>query len=154
MVYSPTDLHYYILTGGNVVRLYRTQDCVTWTESARAPFIAPDEGDAAVAPFAGFANTAGTRGSPPYAHVGVPEPYPRRPFVPYWAGSNWTAWVHNSNDADVCCMHTDVPDGYVIWGASTQGGPPGPPLTGTDAGTNAVAVAPGMRLDALLAAYF
>lgn len=154
MVYSPTDLFYYILTGGNVVRMYRTQDFVSWTESTRAPFIFPDEGDAAVAPFTGFGLTAASRGSPPNAHVGVPEPFPRRPFLPYWAGSNWTAWVQNSNDADVCCMHADVADAYVIWGASTQGRPPGPPLTGTDAGTNAVAVAPGMRLDAMLAAYF
>ena len=127
---------------------------MSWTESTRAPFIVPDEGDAAVAPFAGFAQTAAARGSPPNAHVGVPEPFPRRPFLPFWAGSNWTAWVRNSNDADVCCMHVDVLDAYVIWGASTQGRPPGLPLTGSDAGTNAVAVAAGMRLDAMLAAYF
>lgn len=153
-VYSPTDLFYYILTGGNVVRLYRTSDFVSWAESSPAPFIAPGEGDAAVAPFAGFAATAATRGSPPNAHVGVPEPFPRRPFSPFWEGANWTAWVRNSNDADICCMHTDVGESYVIWGASTQGGPPGPPLTGSDAGTNAVAVADGLRLDELLAAYF
>ena len=157
MVYTPTDLYYYILTGGNVVRLYRTTDFAAWTESAPAPFIAPAAGDAEVAPFAGFAREASTiKGSPPNVKniVGQPEPFPRLPFLPYWAGANWTSWVHNSNDADVCCMHTDVPDAYVIWGASTQGGPPDPPLDGTDAGTNAVGVAVGMPLDAMLAAYF
>lgn len=60
----------------------------------------------------------------------------------------------NSNDADICCMHANVSDkAYVIWGASTQGGPPKPPLTGTDAGTNAVGVAP-MALTEMLAGYF
>ena len=83
------DLYYFfILTGGNVVRLYRSTDFVQWNESARAPFIAPDAGDAAMAPSTGVGATAATRGSPPNAHVGVPEPSPRRPFLPYWAGAN------------------------------------------------------------------
>ena len=42
---------------------------------------------------------------------------------------------------------------YVIWGASTQGRPPNLPLTGRDAGTNAVGYAP-MALTEMLAAYF
>ena len=50
-------------------------------------------------------------------------------------------------------MHPDVKQAYVIWGASTQGGSPKPPLDGKDAGVNAVAVAP-MPLDQMLAAYF
>ena len=157
MVYSPSDLHYYILTGGAVVRLYRSTDFAAWTESSPSPFIAPAEGDAAVAPYADFAAQASTRkGSPPNYnnHVGLAEPFPHLPFAPYWSGANWTAWVHNSNDADVCCMHADVPDAYVIWGASTQGGAPDPPLDGSDAGTNAVGVAAGLPLDAMLAAYF
>ena len=127
MAYSPLDDYYYILTGGNVVRLYRTQDFSTWAESSPAPFIAPSEGDAAVAPYCDFPALALVDGSPPAAHVGVPEPFPRRPFLPYWAGSNWSSWSQNSNDADICCMHADVPVAYVVWGASTQGRPPQPP---------------------------
>ena len=146
--------YYYIFTGGNTVHMYRTTDFVTWTESTPAPFIAPSIEDAAVAPYSGFPAAALVKGSPPNAFVGVPEPFPRRPYDPYWEGANWTAWVHNSNDADVCCMHAAVNDSaYVIWGASTQGGPPLPPLTGSDAGTNAVGVAP-MALTEMLAAYF
>ena len=152
--YSPTDGHYYMLSGGNTVHLYRSTDLANWTEGSPSPFLAPDEADAAVAPFSGFPDAAQTVGSPPNAFVGIPEPFPRRPFNPYWMGANWTAWVRNSNDADVCCMHRDVANAsYVIWGASTQGRAPALPLTGTDAGTNAIAVAQ-VPLDALLASYF
>lgn len=59
-----------------------------------------------------------------------------------------------SNDADICCMHPDVKDAYVIWGASTQGKPPDPPLTGHDAGVNVVGVRRDMPLTELLATYF
>lgn len=155
MRYNPNDGYYYILTGGRYVYMYRTLDFVSWEESNPSPFIAPDEGDAEVAPFQNFPAAATTKGSPPNLHVGIPEAYPRRPFVPYWQGSNWTSWVENSNDADICCLHANVSDAaYIIWGASTQGRPPSLPLTGTDAGTNAVGIAQGLPLWEMLTAYF
>ena len=151
--YSPLDDMYYILTGGNTVRLFQTPDFATWRESSPSPFIFPSAGDALVSPMNGFAAVAKAKGSPPQARVGVPERFPFVPFDPVWI-TNWTAFDHNSNDADFCCMHVDVPDAWVTWGASTQGGPPSPPLTGSQAATNSVGVARGVQLQALLAAYF
>jgi len=151
--YNPLDDFYYILTGGHVVQLFRTPDFLTWTESSPAPFISPSAGDALVAPFNGFPTVAKTKGSPPQARVGVPEEAAFVPFDPVWE-ANWTSWSRNSNDGDFCCQHAAVPDAYVIWGASTQGRAPAPPLTGTDASTNSVGVARGVQLQALLAAYF
>ncbi len=52
------------------------------------------------------------------------------------------------------CYHADAPDAFVIWGASTQGRVPFPPLTGTDASTNSIGVARGVQLQDLLAKYF
>ncbi len=52
-----------------------------------------------------------------------------------------------------CCLHANVSTAYVIWGASTQGRPPGPPLNGPDAGTNSIGTA-DMPLHELLAKYF
>jgi hypothetical protein len=150
--YSPADDFYYILTGGKTVLLFRTQDFVTWEAPAIAPFIAPSAGDGLVSPFQSFAARAALEGSPPAEHVGVPEQAPFVPFEPVWR-ENWASWARNSNDADFCCMHTDVAESIVIWGASTQGGPPLPPLTGTSAQSNSVGTAP-MPLVALLAAYF
>ena len=151
-VYSPRDDYFYHLTGGNVVWLVRSQDFRTWEVSTPSPFLAPSAGDALIAPFQNFAAAAARKGSPPAAHVGVPEPFPFVPFDPVWM-TNWTSWSENSNDADFCCMHRDVTSSYIIWGASTQGRHPAPPLTGTDASTNSVATA-AMPLDELLAAYF
>jgi hypothetical protein len=68
--------------------------------------------------------------------------------------TNWTSWSKNSNDGDFCCQHVDVTDAWVIWGASTQGRRPDPPLDGTDASTNSVAWKQGSTLNALLASYF
>lgn len=154
MRYSPYDNYYYILTGGNQVFLYRTYDFYTWEESNPSPFISPSEDDANIAPYQNFPARAGTVGSPPNQYVGVPENFPIRPYNPYWMGSNWSSWVHNSNDADICCMHSNVSNiSYIIWGASTQGQKPEPPLTGSDAGTNAVATA-NVSLVELLSTYF
>ena len=153
MVYSGYDTFYYILTGGNTVHLYRTQNFYDWTESNPSPFIAPSEGDAAVAPFSDFPARALFRGTPANAHVGVPSPGPLRAFDPWWMGQNWTAWVRNSNDGDMCCMHANVTTAYVVWGASTQGRPPGPPLNGPDAGTNSIGTA-DMPLHEMLTKYF
>lgn len=150
--YSPLDGFFYHLTGGNVVWLVRSQDFRAWEVSSPSPFLAPSAGDALVSPFQGFAAAAARKGSPPAAHVGVPEDFPFVPFDPVWA-SNYASWSLNSNDADFCCMHVDVTTAHLIWGASTQGRPPKPPLDGTDASTNSVATAP-MPLTELLAAYF
>jgi hypothetical protein len=155
LTYSPLDDFYYFLTGGDVVRLFRTQDFVSWSESTPSPFIFPGADDSLISPFQDFAHRSTYLGSPPNKYVGVPEPYPSLPFNPWWMGAtNYTAWDKNSNDGDVCCMHKGVPNAYVVWGASTQGGPPSPPLDGTDASTNSVGVATNMTLVGLLAAYF
>jgi hypothetical protein len=150
--YSPLDGYFYHLTGGNVVWLVRSQDFRSWQVSDPSPFLAPSAGDALIAPFQNFAAVAARKGSPPAAHVGVPEPDPFVPFQPVWM-SNWTSWSMNSNDADFCCMHADVASAHLIWGASTQGRRPLPPLDGSDASTNSVATA-AMPLTELLAAYF
>ena len=151
--YSADDDFFYILTGGHVVQLFRTHDFLSWEESNPAPFIFPSAGDGLVSPFNGFPATAPQKGSPPQAHVGVPENFPFVPFDPVWT-RNWTSWAHNSNDADICCQHVNVSDAWVIWGASTQGGRPDPPLDGTDASTNSVAWKQGKTLNQLLASYF
>ena len=101
MLYNPVDQHYHMLTGGNTVHLYRTQDFMNWTEGSPSPFIFPSEDDAQVAPYSDFPARALYRGSPDNSHVGVPEPGPLRPYDPWWMGSNWTAWVRNSNDGDM-----------------------------------------------------
>jgi hypothetical protein len=101
MVYNGYDSHYYILTGGNTVHLYRTVDFFNWTESTPSPFISPSVGDAAVAPFSDFPARSLYRGTPSNSHVGVPGQGPLRPYDPWWMGSNWTAWVRNSNDGDM-----------------------------------------------------
>ena len=151
--YSPADDFYYILTGGHTVKLFRTLDFMNWTESTPSPFISPSFQDAFVSPYNGFAAAAKHKGSPPAKYVGVPEPFPFVPFDPVWT-ENWESWNNFSNDADFCCMHADLSNiSYVIWGASTQGRVPQPPLTGSDASTNSIGVA-AMPLIDLLAAYF
>jgi hypothetical protein len=152
--YSPMDSFYYVLTGGHTVSLLRTKDFRSWAESTPHPFLSATPPDAQVANHSNFPHRATTVGSPPARCVGCgPDPsLPFRPFVPYWR-DNQVAWDHNANDADICCMHPDVKHAYVIWGASTQGGSPSPPLDGKDAGVNAVAVSP-MPLGKMLAAYF
>ena len=54
---------------------------------------------------------------------GKAENFPLRPFDPYWMGSNWHSWDKNNNDADKCCMHTNVTDkAYLVWrGHARQG---------------------------------
>lgn len=151
--YNPVDDYFYILTGGRVVQLFRTLDFLNWTESRLAPFIYPSAGDALIADVNGFSAVSTIKGSPPQKYVNVPEDFPFIPFNPVWM-SNWTSWSLNSNDGDFCCQHHDVPDTWIIWGASTQGRAPKPPLTGTDASTNSVATKTGMTLNALLSAYF
>ncbi len=138
MYFNPYDGLYYLFTGGNTVSLVRTADFQTWNTSTIDPFIEPSVGDGYVAPFANFPAWAKIKGSPPNRYVGVPEPYPHQPFVPVWQ-SAVSSWSVNSNDADMCCMHANITTTWFSWGASTQGWPPQPPLTGSDASTNVVA---------------
>eukprot|EP00051_Salpingoeca_urceolata_P016628 m.222144 g.222144 ORF g.222144 m.222144 type:complete len:384 (+) comp18732_c1_seq9:288-1439(+) len=152
MRYSPADGYYYILTGGHTVSLLRTEDFQTWQESTPSPFISPAATHAQVANLSNFPVAAKHKGSPPNKYVGIPEPDPIVTFNPSWR-DNWQAWLENSNDADICCMHGDVKESWVLWGGSTQGGHPAPPLDGTDAGVNVVATA-NMPLTDLLAKYF
>ena len=148
--YSPADGFYYILTGGHTVSLLRTKDFHSFTESNPSPFVSPTPADAQVSPYANFAKEASTtKGSPPRGETNLTHV----PFVPAWR-DNPTAWDRCSNDADICCMHPDVQDAYVIWGASTQGSPPDAPLTGSDAGVNVVGIKKGLPLTELLASYF
>lgn len=151
--YSADDDMFYILTGGHVVQLFRTRDFVSWEESNPSPFIFPGAGDAAISSYNGFAATAKRKGSPPQAHVGVPENFPFVPYDPVWV-TNWTSWNRNANDADFCCQHVNITDAWIIWGASTQGRAPYPPLDGTDASTNSIGWKQGSTLNALLASYF
>jgi hypothetical protein len=151
--YNPTDGRYYILTGGREVYLYRSSDLQNWEESNPSPFIVPTAGDGLISNLTGFtAAEAARKGSPPNSSPGVREPYAFVPFLPDWR-DNWRAWSKNSNDADMCCMHANVSQSYVLWGASGQGGHPDPPLTGSDGSTNVLASAP-MPLDKLLMLYF
>jgi hypothetical protein len=154
MYYNPADSLYYVITGGDKIHLLRTADFLSWNTSKIDPFIEPSAGDGLVADLAGFPAWAKVKGSPPNKYVGVPEPYDRVPFLPDWQ-QYWQAWSQNSNDADVCCMHGDVDNiTYFIWGASTQGGPPQPPLTGTVACTNVVAKVDGAPLWQVLSEVF
>ena len=152
ITYSPLDDFFYVLTGGSEVWLERTQDFASWELSSPSPFIAPSAGDGLASAMQGFSAAATTRGSPPARAVGVPENFPFVPFEPVWR-ENWDSWAQNSNDADSCCMHSAVNSSIVIWGASTQGGPPAPPLDGTGASSNSIGVAP-VPLTQLLASYF
>jgi hypothetical protein len=135
-----------------VVHLYRTLNFQDWTESNPSPFMFPSEDDAQVSPFSDFPSRALYRGLPENAFVGVPNPGPRMPFSPWWEGKNWSSWVRNSNDGDMCCLHANVTTSYLVFGASTQGRAAGPPLNHT-AEVNAVGTA-DMPLHELLAKYF
>lgn len=152
MKFNPLDGYYYLLTGGNIVALVRTNDFQTWSHSKYYPFIQPQHNDSLIADLQNWPAEAKIRGSPPNAGVGEPEPFDKVPFDPYWH-QNWTSWNWNSNDADSCCMHADVKTAHLIWGASTQGKDPSLPLTGSDAGANVIASA-DMPLTKFFAAAF
>lgn len=133
--HNTLDNKYYVITGGTNVDLVRTSDFKTWESSKNAPFIKPTPADAQVSPFAAFPKVANERGFDPM-------------------NEDWTRYDWNSNDADVCCMTSDVYDkAYVIWGAGTQGKTPKPPLTRANHCTNVVAVA-NISLSELLMKHF
>ena len=143
--YSALDANYYVLLGGDTVRLFRTKDFQRWESPPQGnyPFIAPRAADGNISQIAGFtAQRAAERG-----------------FAPAMAGANFSKWDWNSNDGDVCCMTKNASSLYarsqafVIWGAGTQGKKPGAPLTTEQSCANIIATAP-MSLPALLAAHF
>ena len=96
--------------------------------------IAPTPADANIAPFAGFAANAA-----------------RKRFD--LNHNNWQAWDWNSNDADVCCMDDSVNGSYIVWGASTQGRPPNPPVPKNQSCVNVVGTS-ALKLPELLDAFF
>lgn len=127
-----SDGFYYILTGGHNVELYRSPDLQTWQPSQYNPLIEPTPADAKIAPYAGFAASADRKG-----------------FAPMEA--NWTLWDWNSNDGDVCCMSPEANMSWLVWGASTQGRHPKPPVK--HGSTNAIGTST-MLLPDLLASYY
>ena len=128
--------YYYCITGGHEVELYRSSDLKTWVGSTHNPLIKPHPEDAKIAPYAGF---------------NKPGEAERKGFGPmHQFPQNWD---HNSNDGDVCCLNTPEPynQSWLVWGASTQGGKPTPPVT--HGSTNALGHA-DIPLAELLAGYF
>ena len=94
--------------------------------------IRPTPADATVAPYAGFNESAARKGfGPNEAH--------------------WKNWDWNSNDGDVCCLSPNSTESWFVWGASTQGRQPIPPVK--EGCTNAVGNAP-LPLSKLLPLYF
>eukprot|EP00041_Stephanoeca_diplocostata_P003034 m.31478 g.31478 ORF g.31478 m.31478 type:complete len:923 (-) comp13977_c0_seq1:581-3349(-) len=125
--------YYYVFTGGHNVFVWRSKDLQTWEPSTRGPLIYPTPNDANVAPYAGFPAVAAAEGFGPMH-------------------DHWTYWDHNSNDGDVCCMHPNASGSWLVWGASTQGGKPTPPVT--HGSTNALGRNATTPLPRLLEAYF
>jgi len=83
----------------------------------------------------------------PYA--GFPASAQRKGFGPNEA--NWRDWDWNSNGGDICCLAPNSTTSWLVWGASTQGSKPHPPVT--QGCTNAVGSSP-MPLSQLLEKYF
>ena len=59
--------------------------------------------------------------------------------------------MKKANDADICC--TNVTSSYLVWGASTQGGAPKPPVPHNQSCVNVVGTSP-LKLPELLDAFF
>lgn len=124
--------YYYRITGGHHVALARSRDLREPWQSVE--MIVPTAADANVAPFAGFPGSEARKGFPVnHAH--------------------WEAWDLNSNDADVCCMDESVNGSYLVWGASTQGGKPRPPVPHNESCANVVGTS-ARKLPELLDAFF
>ena len=124
------DGYYYVLTGGHNVDVFRSRDLRQWQPGSR-PLIAPTAADATVSPLGGFPANAARMGFGPME--GHPE-----------------AWDWNSNDGDVCCSGS-ANGSWLVWGASTQGRKPTPPVTH---GCANVVGHSALPLAELLAAYF
>lgn len=127
-----SDGYYYIITGGHTVELFRTSDFKSWENSVHNSFIKPTPDDATESPYCDFPDTAETKGFGPMKH-------------------HYRLWDWFSNDGDVCCIDPAVNGSWVVWGASTQGRTPTPPVkVGT---SNAIGYSP-LPLPKLLAKYF
>ena len=124
--------YYYRITGGHHVALARSRDLRDPWQSVT--MIQPTPADANVSRFAGFPESAG-----------------RKNFAVNHA--HWAAWDWNSNDADVCCMDPAVEGSYLVWGASTQGSTPKPPVPRNQSCANVVGTST-MKLPELLDAFF
>ena len=124
--------YYYRITGGHTVELARSRDLQDPWQSVM--MISPTNADANVSKFAGFPAVASELG------WDLNHQYPR-------------SWDFNSNDADVCCMDPSVKEGYVVWGASTQGGAPRPPVPRNQTCANVVGTST-MPLPEMLDAFF
>lgn len=103
---------YYSITGGSTVGIARSRDLVIW-EPYRI-VMSQAVGQYQRAPLNGFPGSAARKG---WAEMAEP--------------AHWPSWGFDNNDGDVCCGdqaaaaragHGTSPSGWVIWGASTQGG--------------------------------
>mmetsp|Transcript_1515 Transcript_1515/g.3944 ORF Transcript_1515/g.3944 Transcript_1515/m.3944 type:complete len:359 (+) Transcript_1515:48-1124(+) len=130
---------YYVITGGKTVVVCRSADlgmtdawnCTTMINpTGKGGAAGP--GDAAVAPYVGFAKDAARK------HFAVMQ-------------QNVSDWDWNSNDADVCCTGGSSPS-FLVWGASTQGHKPDLP-PGSPSCTNAIGRA-NVTLEVLLDSFF
>ena len=124
--------YYYRITGGHTVALARSRDLRDPWQSVE--MISPTPQDANVSRFLGFADRA--------SRLGFQLNH-----------DHWTAWDRNSNDADVCCMDPTVNGSFLVWGASTQGGKPDPPVPHNQSCVNAVGTS-ALKLPELLDAFF
>lgn len=121
---------YYVITGGHTVDLVRSQDLHTW--EGPKTMIQPTAKDATVAPYADFPAQKSRKGFDPMEHH--PE-----------------LWDWNSNDGDVCC-HGGSQGAWLVWGASSQGHRPKPPVK--HGCTNAIGYAANLTLAELLGSFF
>jgi hypothetical protein len=126
--------YYYRITGGRTVALARSRDLGVSSPWQSVNMISPTPEDANVSRFAGFAQRAAGLG------FGLNH-------------DHWDAWDFNSNDADVCCMDPAVNGSFLVWGASTQGGAPKPPVPHNQSCVNVVGTSP-LKLPELLDAFF
>eukprot|EP00911_Craspedida_sp_UC1_P002548 UC1_evm1s1892 len=126
---------YYAITGGRTVNLFRSPDLRTWTASPHNPAVRPTPNDAKIAPYANFAASAARKGFTTMEN-------------------HWQSWDWNSNDGDVCCLAPGVNTSWWVYGASTQGRAPKPPVPrNQSACTNAIGRA-DIPLADLLERYF
>jgi hypothetical protein len=102
----------YSVTGGNSVGFARSRDLKVWEPYKVA--MSEQAGQFQIAPgLNGFAASADRKG-----------------FTEMAKKENWAKWGYDNNDGDVCCADQDAaekhghgrsPQGWLVWGASTQG---------------------------------
>ena len=115
--------HYYSVTGGSSVGFARSRDLKVWEPYHVA--MSQQAGEYMLAPYNGFPQSAARKG-----------------FNAMSNKSNWDKWGYDNNDGDVCCAdqpaaaragHGTSAHGWLVWGASTQGGPCALPHCSTNA---------------------